>query len=114
MVWSRPLGTARGLGPMQMASHLPFTIGTPNFGGPMSTAGGLVFAGGAQDHALRAFDSRTGKMVFEADLPGNSSTSPMSYWSAKSGRQFVVIASDATRTRTSLTGTITAFALPRK
>lgn len=114
MVWSRPLGTARALGPMGMASHMPFTIGTPNFGGPMSTAGGLVFAAGAQDRAIRAFDGRTGRMLFQADLPGNSSTTPMSYWSDKSGRQFIVIASDAARTAESLTGTITAYALPRR
>ncbi|MBW8752836.1 MAG: membrane-bound PQQ-dependent dehydrogenase, glucose/quinate/shikimate family [Sphingomonadales bacterium] len=114
LAWSRPLGTARGLGPMGTVSRLPFTIGTPSFGGPMSTAGGLVFAAGAQDHAIRAFDGRTGRMLFVADLPGNSSTTPMSFWSAKSGRQFVVIASDATRTHDSLTGAITAYALPRR
>ena len=49
-----------------------------------------------------------------ADLPGNSSTTPMSYWSSRSGRQFVLIASDAVRTKTSLTGAITAYALPKK
>jgi quinoprotein glucose dehydrogenase len=114
MVWSRPYGTARGLGPMQMASHLPFTIGTPNFGGAMSTAGGLVFAGGSQDHTLRAFDGRTGRIVFEGDLPGDSSTTPMSFWSAKSGRQFVLIATDGKRTRAMHEGSITAYALPRK
>lgn len=114
MVWSRPYGTARDLGPMQIPSRLPFTIGTPNFGGAMATAGGLVFAGGSQDHTLRGFDSRTGRIVFEADLPGTSSTTPMSFWSDKSGRQFVVIATDAKRGGPTHEGAITAYALPRR
>jgi len=111
LVWSRPIGTARDSGPMRMPSHLPFTIGTMTFGGTMSTAGGVVFAGGSQDHAFRAFDSRTGALLFEADLPGSAATRPMTYRSAKSGRQFVVVASDAGVRGGQAYGAITAFAL---
>jgi quinoprotein glucose dehydrogenase len=113
MVWSRPIGSARDLGPMNMASLLPFTIGTPLFGGAMSTAGGVVFAAATHDHAFRAFDSRTGRLLFNADLPGHSGSTPMSFWSAKSGRQFVVIASDGPRGKDTVSGAITAYALRR-
>ena len=114
MVWSRPLGSARDLGPMGVPSHLPFTIGTPLFGGAMSTAGGVVFTGGAQDHTFRAFDSETGKLLFEADIPGMSATKPMTYRSDRNGRQYVVVASDAPHKGGSAFAAITAFALPAK
>lgn len=114
LAWSRPLGSARDLGPMRMPSHLPFTIGTPTFGGSMATAGGLVFVGSSQDHAFRAFDSDTGKLLFEADLPGMSATRPMTYRSSRSGRQFVVVASEAPARGGASFGAITAFVLPGK
>ena len=112
MVWRRPIGSARDLGPMRTAMHLPFTIGTPVFGGTMATAGGLVFAGASQDHAFRAWDSETGKLLFEADLPGSSSTRPMTFM-GRDGRQYVVVASDAPATNGRQNGAITAFALPK-
>ena len=113
MVWSRPLGLARDLGPMRMKSHLPFTIGTQNFGGTISTASGLVFAGGSGDHMFRAFDSTTGKQLFQADLPGNGSATPMSYRGAD-GQQYVVIVSDAGMKGGKVYGAITAYALPQR
>lgn len=114
MVWSRPIGSARDLGPMGTPSNLPFTIGTPTFGGTMSTAGGLVFAGGSQDHAFRAYDSETGKLLFEADLPGSSATRPMTFQSDENGRQYVVVTSDAGMRGGNLYGAVTAFALPER
>lgn len=78
----------------------------------MATAGGLVFAGASQDHAFRAWDSETGKILFEADLPGSSATRPMTFM-GKDARQYVVVASDAPRTNGQQNGVITAFALPR-
>ncbi|MBM3594764.1 MAG: membrane-bound PQQ-dependent dehydrogenase, glucose/quinate/shikimate family [Alphaproteobacteria bacterium] len=113
MVWRRPIGSARDLGPMRTAMHLPFTIGTPIFGGTLATAGGLVFAGASQDHAFRAWDSETGKLQFEADLPGSSATRPMTYM-GRDGRQYVVVASDAPATGGRQNGVITAFALPKQ
>jgi quinoprotein glucose dehydrogenase len=112
MVWNRPLGSARDLGPMRMKSRLPFTIGTQNFGGAMSTASGLVFAGGSGDHAFRAFDGETGKLLFETDLPGNGSATPMSFRSGKDGKQYVVIVSEAPTKDGKAYGAVTAFAVP--
>ncbi len=114
MVWSRPIGLARDLGPMRIPSRLPFTIGTPTFGGTMSTAGGLVFAGGSQDHAFRAFDSETGELLFEADLPGTAASRPMTYMADGDGRQYVVIASDAAMKGGKAYVAFTAFALPKQ
>ncbi|HEY0959311.1 MAG TPA: PQQ-binding-like beta-propeller repeat protein [Novosphingobium sp.] len=113
LVWSRPLGSARDLGPMGMPSHLNFAIGTPLFGGSMSTAGGLVFVGGSQDHAFRAFDSETGRLLFEADLPGSSLARPMSFRSSRDGRQYIVVASEGPRKGRMGSAAITAFVLAR-
>lgn len=113
LLWSRPLGSARDLGPLGTLSRLNLTIGTPLFGGTMSTAGGLVFAGGSQDHAFRAFDSETGRLLFEADLPGASLARPMSFRSSRNGRQYVVVASEGPRKGAKGSAAITAFVLER-
>lgn len=113
LLWSRPLGSARDLGPLGTLSRLNLTIGTPLFGGTMSTAGGLVFAGGSQDHAFRAFNSETGRLLFEADLPGSSLARPMSFRSSRDGRQYVVVASEGPRKGSMGSAAITAFVLAR-
>jgi quinoprotein glucose dehydrogenase len=113
LVWSRPLGTARDSGPMMIPSRLPFTIGTMTFGGTMATAGGLVFAGGSQDHSFRAFDSETGELLFEADLPGHGATRPMTFMSGRDGRQYVVVSSESPGHGGKAYGAVTAFALPK-
>jgi quinoprotein glucose dehydrogenase len=116
LVWSRPLGSGRDLGPFHIASHLPFTMGIFTFGGALGTQSGLVFAAGSQDHGFRAFDSRTGALLFEADLPASGGSTPISFWSTRSGRQFVAVSSEAPRpsatTSTGYLGAVTAFALP--
>lgn len=114
LLWQRPIGTARDLGPLMIPSRLPFTIGTFTFGGTMATAGGLVFAAGSQDHAFRAWNSETGELLFEADLPGHGNTRPMTFRSDKDGRQYVVIASDAEWKDGQFHAAITAFALPEQ
>lgn len=114
LAWERPLGTARDLGPMMTPSHLPFTIGTITFGGTMATASGLVFVGGSQDHAFRAFDGETGKILFEVDLPGPANTRAMTFLSDKDGRQYIVIASNAPTKDGKIHEAITAFALPKQ
>ena len=64
--------------------------GTPNRGGPMATAGGLVFIGASQDARFRAFDARTGKVLWTADLNENGRSVPITY-QGKSGKQYVAI-----------------------
>jgi quinoprotein glucose dehydrogenase len=102
------LGTVRDLAPLP----LPIKWGTPNLGGPIVTAGGLVFIGAAMDDYLRAFDAATGRELWKGRLPAGGQATPMSYvWQ---GRQYVVIAAGGhARVGTRLGDSIVAFALPR-
>jgi quinoprotein glucose dehydrogenase len=91
LVWSKPLGTAEGSGPLGIQSGLPLRIGAPNFGGAVVTAGGLTFIAATQDRRLRALDTANGRELWSAKLPAVGAAMPISYVSP-SGRQFVVIA----------------------
>ena len=64
--------------------------GSPNFGGPVATAGGLVFTAASMDNVLRAFDSETGRELWKYDLPAGGQATPMTY--RLDGRQYLVIA----------------------
>jgi quinoprotein glucose dehydrogenase len=109
-LWRVPLGeyeelTKRGIPP----------TGTPNLGGPIATAGGLVFIGSTQDSKIRAFDKDTGEILWEHKLPGNGKATPITY--EKDGKQYVVIATSDSRNKvqgykTELGGYYVAFALP--
>jgi len=79
-VWDVPLG-----------SWIPgMNTGTVTLGGPMATAGGLVFAAAAMDNYLRAFDSETGKELWKFELPASGQATPMTY--TLKGKQYLVIA----------------------
>lgn len=88
-LWEHALGDASGNGPFGIPSKLPITIGTPNNGGALVTAGGLVFIAATTDQKLRAFDVQTGRQVWETDLPAGGQATPMTY--EANGRQYVVI-----------------------
>ena len=78
IVWRRTLGKVYGV-----------NLGVPSLGGPIVTAGGLVFIGGTMDDFLRAFDVDTGELMWEWQLPAAGQATPMTYmWE---GRQYVVI-----------------------
>ena len=114
VVWSHPVGTARDSGPLGLSSGLPFTLGTPNMGGSVTTRGGLVFMGATQDRYLRAFDVATGKTLWQARLPAGGQATPMTYRSSRSGRQFVVIAAGGHLMMNTKVGDyIIAYALPK-
>jgi quinoprotein glucose dehydrogenase len=82
-------------------------------GGPLATAGGLVFVGAALDDYLRAFDSETGEEVWRGPLPAGGQATPMSYRVRDGGRQFVVIAAGGHSQMRSRRGDrLVAFALP--
>ncbi|NIK40480.1 quinoprotein glucose dehydrogenase [Xanthomonas arboricola] len=89
-VWDEPLGTARRNGPFGIPSHLPFTIGLPNNGGSVVTAGGLIFIGAATDNLFRAIDSKTGEVVWQDVLPAGGQANPISY--EINGEQYILIA----------------------
>ncbi len=103
--WSVVLGeypelTARGLPP----------TGTENYGGPLVTAGGLIFIGATADENFRAFDKETGKVLWKTKLPFGGNASPSSYMVG--GRQYVVISCGGGKSRRPSGGTLVAFALP--
>ncbi len=105
LVWQVPLGefaalTARGIPP----------TGTENYGGPVATAGGVVFIGASQDEKFRAFDTRTGRVLWETSLPAGGYATPAVY--TVGGRQFVVIAAGGGKMGTKSGDAYVAFALP--
>jgi quinoprotein glucose dehydrogenase len=96
--WNVPLGTFGGVS------------GSPNLGGPIVTAGGLVFIGATLDRGFRAFDVESGRELWTTTLPAGARATPMTYEAG--GRQFVVIAAGGS----DVWGTgdaIIAFALPK-
>ncbi len=115
MVWSRRFGTSRDSGPLALPTFLPIPMGVPNIGGSVATASGLLFIGATQEHAIRAYDSRTGRELWKARLPAGGQATPMTFWSDRSARQFVVIAAGGHGAMLSgSSDTLVAYALPRR
>ena len=92
LLWQKPFGTARDSGPLLLSTGLPIPMGVPNIGGAVVTGSGLAFIGATQEHMIRAYDINTGKELWKGRLPAGGNATPMTYWSKKSDRQFVVIA----------------------
>jgi quinoprotein glucose dehydrogenase len=104
--WRVPLGEV----PELMAKGLPPT-GTENYGGPLVTAGGLLFIAATPDEKLRAFDAGTGERLWEAVLPAAGFATPATYVS--DGRQLVVVAAGGGKLGRPSGSQYIAFALPR-
>lgn len=109
LLWEVPLGTTADL--VWFSDWILGNSGTPNFGGPAVTAGGVVFIGAAMDNYLRAFDAKTGAELWKGRLPAGGQATPMIYeWQ---GREYVVIAAGGhSRSTTTPGDSIVAFALP--
>jgi quinoprotein glucose dehydrogenase len=90
-LWEVPLGSPARLLPPEQATRIPARWGSPSLGGPIVTAGGVVFIAAALDRWLHAFDIETGRELWRGPLPESGKATPMSYRLA-SGQQFVVIA----------------------
>jgi quinoprotein glucose dehydrogenase len=104
-LWRVPLGefpelTARGVPP----------TGTENYGGPVVTAGGLVFIAACKDEHIRAFDRASGRELWKHRLPAGGYATPATYRAG--GRQFVVIACGGGKMGTKSGDSWVAFALP--
>lgn len=108
-LWKVPLGEYPALAKQGMAN-----TGSENYGGPVVTASGLLFIGATvYDHKLRAFDTATGKVLWETELPFSGVATPATY--SVDGRQYVVIAASNARTPNEPQGGMyVAFALPAK
>jgi len=106
-LWKIPLGEYPALAAQGMRD-----TGSENYGGPIVTAGGLLFIGATSyDRKFRAFDSRTGRLLWETELPFAAGATPATY--SIDGKQYVVIASSGGRDPHSPEGGMyIAFALP--
>ena len=86
---SRSANRERSDGKFRWVPGSGMTLGSPSLGGPLATAGGLTFIAATQDAHLRAFDSETGKVLWQTELPAAAQATPMTYvWK---GKQYVVI-----------------------
>lgn len=93
------------------ARGIPQT-GTPNLGGSIVTAGGLVFIGATNDSRFRAFDKASGKELWVTRLPASGHATPATYL-GKDGKQYVVIAAGGgNKYNKTYTGKLVAFTLP--
>jgi quinoprotein glucose dehydrogenase len=100
--WQIPLGDTPGL-------HL--NLGMPGIGGPIVTAGGVIFiAATMRDDRLRAFNTDDGKLLWSASLPAGGQATPMTY--SVGGRQFVVIAAGGYKDESTRGDYLVAYALP--
>ena len=105
--WQIPLGeypelAARGL----------TNTGSENYGGPVVTAGGLLFIGATNyDKAFRALDKTTGKVLWQTTLPAAGNATPSTY--EVNGRQYIVIAAGGGKSPAPSGGSLVAFALPK-
>ena len=111
-------GKIRWQVPLGVTDELPEgkrLTGRPNIGGSITTASGLTFIGASDDARFRAFDTASGRMLWEVKLDAAAHATPMTY-QGKDGRQYVVIAATGGSFLDSplAADTITAFALPQE
>lgn len=102
--WQVALGEYEAL----TRKRIPVT-GTDNYGGPLVTAGGLVFIAATLDEKFRAFDRATGKLLWETDLPAAGYATPSTY--SVNGTQYVVIACGGGKLNTKSGDSYVAFAI---
>jgi quinoprotein glucose dehydrogenase len=86
--------------------------GTENYGGPIVTAGGLVFIGATKDEKFHAFDKSTGKLLWETKLPAGGYATPSTY--EANGKQYVVIAAGGGKMGTPSGDAYVAFGLSER
>lgn len=102
--WRIPLGEYPRLAAKGVA-----TTGTENYGGPVATAGGLIFIAATPDEKFRAFDKQTGELLWETKLPAAGFATPSTYM--VNGKQYVVIACGGGKLGAKSGDAIVAFAL---
>jgi quinoprotein glucose dehydrogenase len=105
-IWQVPLGEYAAL----KAKGVPAT-GTDNYGGPLVTAGGLIFIGATPDKKFRAIDKENGRTLWEYDLPAAGFASPSTYM--VNGRQYVVIACGGGKLKGQSGDSYVAFAIKK-
>jgi quinoprotein glucose dehydrogenase len=108
IAWRTPLGSLDELAP----GAGKIVKGSIILGGPIVTAGGLIFQGGTMDRTFRAYSAETGEQLWSAELPASAHATPMTYEAG--GKQYVVIAAggSAKVTEEKQSDSLVAFALP--
>jgi quinoprotein glucose dehydrogenase len=108
IAWRTPLGALEELAP----GAGKVAKGSVILGGPIVTAGGLIFQGGTMDRTFRAFSAATGELLWSAELPASAHATPMTY--EVGGKQYVVVAAGgaAKITEERQGDALVAFALP--
>ncbi|QDZ10680.1 PQQ-binding-like beta-propeller repeat protein [Devosia ginsengisoli] len=109
-LWDQPFGSARRNGPFNIPSMLPLTIGTPNNGGPIVTASGLIFVAATTDDMIRAYSIETGEELWSDELPAGGQATPIVY--EVEGTQYLaMMAGGHTPMETRLGDAVIAWAL---
>lgn len=106
-LWSVPLGHEPGF----EDPDIPVS-GTENYGGPVITAGGVLFIAATKDEMFRAFDMKSGKKLWETKLPAGGYATPATY--EVNGKQYLVIACGGGKMGTPSGASYIAFSLPEE
>ncbi|WP_122739566.1 membrane-bound PQQ-dependent dehydrogenase, glucose/quinate/shikimate family [Pseudomonas viridiflava] len=90
--WKRRVGTTKNLKTTFMEDRFPvgFPMGMVAHGGPLVTAGGVVFHGATADNFIRAYDVNTGEVLWQYELPAGGQATPSTY-TGSDGKQYVII-----------------------
>lgn len=122
IVWQVPTGSSETSGPTWPIGEkekrkpwipgLKLPAGTPGPAGSFTTAGGVTFHAATTDNYLRAYDSGTGKLLWEGALPVGSGSTPMTYVSPKTGKQYVLVNAGGSRRMPARGDYVIAYALP--
>ena len=108
--WQRGVGTIQDLAPAIVPN---LELGTGGLGGPIITAGGLIFMAAVQDGYLGAFDLADGRTLWEGRLPAGGQATPMTYYLEATGKQYVAIAAGGhARIGTAQGDYLVVYALP--
>ena len=113
LVWQRPIGTTRDMGPGGFRMPIGLPTGVFSMGGSIVTASGLIFMAATTDQYIRAFDERNGKTLWQYHMQAAGNATPLTY-RGRDGRQYVVVAAGGHGGLKSRNGDqIVAFALPK-
>ena len=91
LLWQKPIGTAKETGPLNIPTRLPLTVGTPQTGGTVTTAGGLIFSAGAFDNTVRATGLFDGQELWREPIPFTAQGTPMTYLSPEGKQTLIVV-----------------------
>ncbi|EHL9594205.1 pyrroloquinoline quinone-dependent dehydrogenase [Salmonella enterica subsp. enterica serovar Newport] len=111
IVWKKRIGTPRDSMPFPMPVPVPFNMGMPMLGGPISTAGNVLFIAATADNYLRAYNMSNGEKLWQGRLPAGGQATPMTY--EVNGKQYVVVSAGGHGSfGTKMGDYIVAYALP--